>query len=203
MPPQQRIGRSREDGAAHSRRGRSRRRGTFALLAVLAGPLLGCGGASAAIPVSANPDVLVGQFLQLPKQESRVEATACRVVVVSTTDCGVAAALARGWNEDVRAAADSVGVSVLTQWIVFGPQAELTDLMRLATVDPPRVVRVDGGDREMMQLLGVRGSPHTLILGPGDTVRGTTSGNAVPTAGQLRAGCLARGAVRPGSEAAQ
>lgn len=117
------------------------------------------------------------------------QAGTCRVLVVTIPECGVSRALIRGWTQDLDAVAESLGIRLPGEWLVFGRRKNLhlltENISRLPTI---RVLQGDLTDAE--NLTALRGTPHTLLIGPGDTVRYAVSGNAMPSLQEIRSYCL-------------
>jgi hypothetical protein len=141
--------------------------------------------------VPSQPTALIGHVPAHLRLTSLAESPAahCRIVVITTTDCGVASALAQDWVEEIESLGDSLSLAVDTHWIVYGPAREDARLFALTSGRRPSITRRQGGDLEMQRALDARGSPHTLVMGRGDTVRAVISGNALPDAVMLKNAC--------------
>ena len=119
----------------------------------------------------------------------RVMGVTCRVVVVTLGDCGVAAALAQGWVEDLAHVQNTVRMPVQTRWVIFGDPSDSVHLFRLATGRPSIIQFERGGQRKMEEYTGLVGSPYTFVVDSRDSVRAVLGGNAMVTASQLGDAC--------------
>ena len=128
------------------------------------------------IPVSAVPST--------PFLGSR-----CRVIVLTAAGCGVSKALIQGWVDDLAPVTDSLAFPVEAAWLFFGTGEESADLRSAAGGTLPRIFVTPGGLNRMEDLLGVLGSPHTVLVDATDTIRALLSGNRLPTFQELEGAC--------------
>lgn len=135
----------------------------------------------------------VGQVFSLPPRVKQLDATfpitGCRVIVITTWDCGVSKALIQGWRSEVEANLDSAGLKRSTGWIVFGDDKRAAGLLSLAGGRPVSALIAPGDLRDIKQWLGLDGTPHTLIIDEHETIRAVVSGNYVPSTATLNSSC--------------
>lgn len=111
----------------------------------------------------------------------------CRVIVVTTSDCGVAAELAVGWERDVQVVLDSAGSHAGLGWVVYAeePSPARQDVRNVIV---PAVV-VQGGPLDVEADFGVRGTPYTFVVDSRDSVEWVAGGNLLPTSTVVQHAC--------------
>lgn len=120
--------------------------------------------------------------------DPRVTGT-CRVVVVTTADCGVAKTLMVGWTQDVKTAIDSSQSQATAAWIVFDSNEDVDQLISRHVVGVPSLWVHHGGLSEMEAFLQVNGSPQTFVVDSLDRIQAAFAGNAIVPADALRKAC--------------
>ena len=169
--------------------------GAFVVVAALGTALMAGGqrhtsGISSTGPVGLRlPAVSLRRTSWSQHEASPLTARKCRIVVVTTPECGISRALAPGWVEDVEAAADSAGVRVVFGWIVFGDSSAVSPILRFVDQRPPPIWTTGDDLGAFESGLNLAGVPHTLVVSQDDTIRAVVSGNMVVSTSQLAAAC--------------
>ena len=116
----------------------------------------------------------------------------CRVVVVTTANCGISQRLANDWMSDLKAVIDSSGLDVIPAWIVFKNGG--TDSSGVLGRSELPIWVADSDHRSLERLFGLIGDPHTLLVNARDSIVRVLPGhgNRLPTATELAAACRRR-----------